>query len=446
MALLAGGLVLVTAQCAPATQIIVLAPSATPAGAIVPTRAPTVSPPATSTSAPPPAMATGEPTWAPSVEVPTATSTLTPVPSVSVAGQTVPLAVPEASVGSTWSGAVIDASPWSIYPLRGEPGSQIDLALEGTGELRPMLMLLGPDGREIARNLPNPDSAQAQIRGVTLVEPGSHYVVITRQGGRDGLSEGAYTFTVSAGNPNVQVGLFSEETGYESLDTALVSAETPLHDFTFEGKSGDIITAQVTALSEGLDARLELRDALGTLLAANDDDPLGGTLDPAIRSLVLPADGSYSVSVGSFGGTSGEFRLKLSQEGRAGANDHLQAALDVPNSGSIRDDGVFVTDFRAGDQVAGSGRELRVQSLVTFHLPTLPEGTVPDDAQLVLHACSEGGAGFRGAGRLERDGGILRRTGYGSRLHAAPGGSTAAGRSQCLCIGRCVGGRGRRLR
>ncbi|MBL8146548.1 MAG: hypothetical protein JNL34_09200 [Anaerolineae bacterium] len=427
--LLAGSALLSIAGCTRVPEVIVLAATATPAGAIVPTRVPTELPaeatftPAlmlTSTSVPtsatpPPSTesatpsATSEPATPtaaaePATASPTLTPTLlptateTPAPGLVLAGMPMALAA-EAAVGSFLPGEITDRSPHQIYQLAGEAGTILDLKLDASGDLQPLLLVIDAAGREIARTQSGTASQSELLRGLELAND-PYYAVVTRAGGSDGYGVGAYNLSVSAGSPELKSGIFSQPVGYESLDDGVISDAAPEQVFVFDGVAGDIISAQVTVLGSSLDPRLMLSDPLGNVLAINDDDPASGTFDSAINRFVLPASGPYTLNIQRYGETAGDFRLKLTREGQAGPGSPLQAPLDLMASGSIRDDNLLVTDFRAGDQINEAGQELRVQTLLTFHLPVLPAGALPRQAQLVLLGCSEGGAGFAGLGPL----------------------------------------------
>ncbi|MFN8378697.1 MAG: PPC domain-containing protein [Anaerolineae bacterium] len=421
VALLAGSALWSAVGCSHTPEVIVLAPTPTSAGAVVPTRAPTGAPivspsleaatespapvallPTTAPASETPAPTTTEPPTASSTVTPTtpAIASETPFAGVMRAGEQALLAVGQAAVGSTLNGDITDAAPWAIYPLKGQAGEYVDLKLDTSADLQPLMLFLDPSGREIARTRAETSAHQGLIRGVELTSTESHYVVVTRLGGSDGFSSGSFSLTVSPGNSDLKTGVFSQSTTYETLDTGAISDADPQQVFTFDGLAGDVISVQATVTDGTLDPRLTLTDALGNILAANDDDPLGSTFDSSISRFVLPADTVYSLVVDRYGETTGDFRLKLTREGQSGPGSPLQSQMDVVDSGSIRDDNVFVTDYRAGDQINDSGQELRVQSLVTFHLPELPEGTTATEAQLVLNVCSEGGAGFAGLGSL----------------------------------------------
>ncbi len=446
---------LLFAGCAPAAEVIVLAPTETLAGAVVPTRAPTTAP--TFTTIPPTDAATGEPTVAPS-STPTvkatdapgatasstatasATATLTVPPSataplpptqpaptdtpvvptntwtppplppsatpsasgVTLAGQTTALS-DGMTVGSAVSGIIDDDTPWLVFPLTAQAGDVLDLKLDTPpGGLLPVLRLLGPTGREIARSLAVAGDGLALIRGAQIEDAEDYYVVVGRDGSADGSSGGPVELSVSLGRTGAQSGAFSTPIAFGSLQSGELDADTPLQVFTFEGSAGDIITVQTTTFSGDLDTRLELSDSLGNPLVRNDDDPLADTLDSGIYEFVLPADGAYTIVVSRFDGSdsTGEYRLKLTLNGQSAPNAPLQALLNFSNSVTLGDDGTFITDYRAGDQVTSDGQELRTQTLLTFHLPALPDDRPPAQATLELNACGEVGAGFEGLGTL----------------------------------------------
>ncbi len=92
--------------------------------------------------------------------------------------------------------------------------------------------------------------------------------------------------------------------------------------FSFKGRAGDAIVAEVTArrLESPLDSVLELTDAAGRRLARNDDaDDKGAGLethhaDSYLRA-TLPANGTYFVRIGDIqhkGGAEYAYRLRLS--------------------------------------------------------------------------------------------------------------------------------------
>lgn len=443
---------LLGAACAPAPEVIVLAPTETPVGPVVPTRAPTSSPAPADTSPTAPvapatetpgatlttAPATSEPTQTETAPLPTSTTpptaatpatvTNTPTATTQPSATAEPSATPSptsppptpteaapvdtvqaalaaatpVALGDAVSGVIDNNTPVAVYGLDASAGEVLDLKVDASsGNLRPVLHVLDAEGGELARSLIIPGGQQALLRGVELSAGGPYYVIVSRLDGEFGFTTGQFELILGAGTSGGQSGVFAHHVEYDTLHTGTIDSAAPQLIFTFTGAAGDLVSIQTTATSGDLDSRLELSDTLGNLLALNDDDPLTRTLDAGIYRFVLPAGGSYSITAGRFLGaeSSGEFRLKLTLEGNAGPNAPLQAPLIVANSASIRDDGTFIVDFRAGDHWVGDGVEARVQSLLTFELPSVPDGAAPT-ARLVLNACTEFGSVFDTLGSL----------------------------------------------
>ncbi|HYO89653.1 MAG TPA: pre-peptidase C-terminal domain-containing protein [Candidatus Limnocylindrales bacterium] len=446
------------AGCAPAPEVIVLAPTQTLQGAVVPTRAPTLAPslaaipPTTAASSTPTEKATDAPTVAPSsTTTPTAgatntatlppsvtpgasaTATLTPsaptnspvVPTVTwtpsplapsstpapvttgltVGSQTVALS-DGLTVGSATTGAIDDATPWLVYPLSAQSGDVLDLKLDASsGGLQPVLHVLNPAGEEIARSAGADSSGLTTVRGIEFAQSADYFVVVTREGAADGAilnaSSGPFELSVSTGNSGTQAGIFSLPIAYGQLETTTINASNPMQLFTFTGSAGEIITIQTIGINTDLDTWLELSDSLGNVIARNDDDPLRPTLDSAIYDFVLPTTGPYSIAISRYSGSdaSGDFQIKFTRTGQI-SDDSRQALLDYGNSVTLLDNLTPITDFRAGDQLTTDGQEIRSQSLLTFHLPNLPVGVTVGQAVLDLHVCTEIGAGFVGLGTL----------------------------------------------
>lgn len=94
-------------------------------------------------------------------------------------------------------------------------------------------------------------------------------------------------------------GMATAQSGGER-DTIIdsLTAAQPTMNTTFAGKAGDIVI--LTARSQDFDAYLTLTGPEGTVLAEDDDS--AGLLDPRIGPLSLPANGTYTVTVSSYGG------------------------------------------------------------------------------------------------------------------------------------------------
>jgi hypothetical protein len=384
-------LALLIAGCAPAAQIVVLAPTETPAGAVVPTRAPTetslptftpvpptqtVSAPATdeptSTSTLPPtptATATLTPTTAPSdtpVPSPTSTPTNTPPPTSTlrpptdtpapaatathtprpmlpsptaaaqnlgpvVYGQTTALSE-TLTVGSTVSGVIDSATPWLIYPLDTPPDEALNFRLDASaGALQPVLHIVDATGKQIARSPAVDSSGYLALRGFEPQAVGSYYLVVTRNGAADGAlldaSSGPFELSVTAGSAAAQAGIFSQPIAYGQRAQTTIDDDQPMQVFTFDGSAGDVITIQTVGIHEGLDTWLELTDSLGNVIARNDDDPLLSTLDSAIYDFRLPATQPYAIVVSRYSGSEGSGEFQIKFTRTSQTADDVRLAL-----------------------------------------------------------------------------------------------------------------------
>lgn len=322
-----------------------------------------------------------------------------------VRGGPVALAGP-LGVGSLVAGTLDETTPWLVYPLQAQAGSVIDLKLDASGgSLDAVIHLLNAAGGEIARSINDGSGDLIVIRGIEVTSSDELFVAVTRAGGADGAifsqSSGPFELSVSVGRSDIQVGAFSEPIVYGLLETTLLDSGHPAQLHTFDGSAGEIITIQTIGLNADLDTRLDLSDGLGNVIAYNDDDPLRLTHDSAIYDFVLPESRPYSILITRYSdtGASGEFQIKLTRSGQA-AGGSLPALLNYANSVTIADDQTLITDYRAGDQIADDGQDMRVQTLLTFHLPVLADGEAVGQAILDLKACTEMGDGFAGLGTL----------------------------------------------
>jgi hypothetical protein len=116
-------------------------------------------------------------------------------------------------------------------------------------------------------------------------------------------------------------GLSAQGGGAISFDetvTGAISDETPAENWVFSGQAGQVVSLGMKATAPGqgaLDAYLILLGPDGEVLAENDDDPNGTSINAALEGVELPADGDYTIQATRFGGadgtTSGPYELIL---------------------------------------------------------------------------------------------------------------------------------------
>lgn len=102
---------------------------------------------------------------------------------------------------------------------------------------------------------------------------------------------------------------------YGSAVTGTLSAEAPIAIYTFNANPGDLITAQVIAISPGLQPTLSLLSPTQQQLATGADDFYSPGPGISRVSYRLVQTGTHFLTVGSVDGTGGEFVLRLDADG-----------------------------------------------------------------------------------------------------------------------------------
>jgi len=346
--------------------------------------------------------------WASATVAAQATATPTPLLS-SFAGMnfTNPTSAETINIGDTLSGTISDQAPAVLYTLAGRQNAVISIEMTRlTNSINPFLLILDPEGREIARNDDeSASSTNALIAGLRLVKNGNYTIVATRYWQRYGSSTGTFNLTVAEVDPSTTpVGTVAQPINYNTNQIGMLDSTNFEQVYTFKGTAGDIISIQMSKESGNLDTSLILTDTLGNEIFYNDDDLANDTTNSYIRSATLSADGFYSIVATRYqtsgGSSSGNFRLKFSLEQAGTATSARYAALDPADSGTISSDGTIYIDYSAGDRVSTGNVERKMDGLLTFFLPILSDGQTPNGATLTLGTCVDSGVGFAGLGAL----------------------------------------------
>jgi hypothetical protein len=310
-------------------------------------------------------------------------------------------------------GEIDNAQPAIAYRFDGEADQVINIAARNTsGDLNPQVILVAPDGHEYARN--DDESrrrSDALIEGVRLPQTGSYTVVVTRYQQEYGITEGEFELEITEADPaDSPFTVFSRPLEYGSSESGTIGDDFPYHQtFSFVGRRGDIVTIEMHNDSGDLDPALILVAPQGRELLRNDDDLTdSSTADAAIRNVILPFDGFYTILATRYqeaeGETEGEFEVELTLEESSDDNEVrvLYAPLDPRLSGAIRPDLIYYETpfYVAGDVISDDNDEVTMQGLLTFRLPPLPPNARPESVELDLSVCREIGDGFRGLGDL----------------------------------------------
>ncbi|MBC7872118.1 MAG: PPC domain-containing protein [Chitinophagaceae bacterium] len=286
------------------------------------------------------------------------------------------------------SSAISDTQLARFYKFEGEANQIVTISMEATsGNLDPLLILLDPAGREIARN---DDQEQGDLNSlidnITLPETGVYTIIASHFFQNYGTSTGNFDLQLSPGRGDSIVTIFSQPIEYGAQESGTISANENLFIYTFEGSANDVITLRAAAQDNTLDPVVILYDNKGNEIARNDDNPLDEDLitNSGLQDFVLPDNGYYSIAVSNSTDGTGDYELslELEQAGQANPTAPLYAILYPP---FISETSVY---YAAGDWTTTEGDEYAADAYLTFFLPELGPGQTVDTATLDLSACA----------------------------------------------------------
>ncbi len=309
------------------------------------------------------------------------------------------LAQTDVQPGDTIEGQLSSANPTMRYVLVGSAGDQVTLRLTST-DFDVYLTLLDANSVIVAEDDDSAGGTDALIQDFTLPSSGEYTIQVDSY---NLTSTGVFTLSIEGSltppeTPEVtatataQVVMSGSQIAYGDSITASITVDMPAGVYTFSGSAGDVVTIEMTSAS--FDAYLELRDAEGNTLIADDDS--AGDLNARIANFVLPADGDYTIRAGSFGGgVSGSFQLTLTQEAGTPATPSVQPATTVPVemgqslAGDLESPGVpaaFSLEGRSGDIVSITVESLEFDPLVTLQNSSGADIATDDDSAGNLNA------------------------------------------------------------
>ncbi len=138
---------------------------------------------------------------------------------------------------------------------------------------------------------------------------------------------------------------------YGSYTAGSLDASRAQQLYSFAGTQGDLISAEVIALSGGLDPRISLLNASNAPLAVNQNDPFQVGSRDARLTYRLPTTANYLIFVEAQAASAGQFLLRLEQVLTAGivplsAGIPLQIALSSATPTQL-----FSVDSLNGDRI-----------------------------------------------------------------------------------------------
>jgi hypothetical protein len=237
------------------------------------------------------------------------------------------------------------------------------------GMLDPYLVLLAPDGSELALNddsLSNggPDGLDSSLDEQRLPADGIYTIVASRIDYPRAPDVGEIIVSLELVDRGV---IDSNRITYGETIEGTINDQNETLRYTFEGDEGDTVTITLrdTSAKNSLDPLLLLEDEDGNVIAENDDDD-SGTLalyDARISTFDLPDDGTYTIVAT-----------------RAGQNDSGEFALtlDFGDAISVVNVNEPVGSLAIGDTVEGTISALNYQQVWTF------EGSEGDQINIYL--------------------------------------------------------------
>ncbi|NLX10300.1 MAG: hypothetical protein GXY36_11640 [Chloroflexi bacterium] len=202
-----------------------------------------------------------------------------------------------------------------LYTFTADEGDVIDLAATADPGLDVGLILADADLNEIV------SSSGGTLAGVRIPATGAYLVMLTPRFGPAETVTGGYILAL-AGVDEAAAGAEAADgpraLAYGETAEGVIDDETVSEIYTFTGAAGDQVRITMEA-AEGstLDCYLQLQDANGEILDANDDIDPGIVRDSRIE-MELPAAGEYVILVSRYVGndaatTSGAYVLRLEQ-------------------------------------------------------------------------------------------------------------------------------------
>ncbi|MBD2579544.1 trypsin-like peptidase domain-containing protein [Oscillatoria sp. FACHB-1406] len=189
-----------------------------------------------------------------------------------------------------------DDTFFDIYSFAGKAGQSVDIAMTST-QVDAYLLLVGPDGEEIAQDDDSGGGSNARIVA-TLPEDGMYAIVANTY---ESQETGSYQLQARAvgngGNASAGGATLLREEGILGPGASVLPADGSLYqEYPFSGRAGQSITLALE--SPDFDTYLLLLAPDGRKIAENDD--ISDNDSNSLLNVTLPATGQYRVIVNSY--------------------------------------------------------------------------------------------------------------------------------------------------
>jgi hypothetical protein len=248
--------------------------------------------------------------------------------------------------GEMVTAEIAELTEWDVWTFQGQAGDVVELAMKPVPSgLDCLIDLYDPAGSIVAAGDPA-TSVDAIISGVPLPMDGLYRVAARSTNDTVGGYELSIARLEAEGGGTIEY--------RETVAGTILPSQS--QEWTFEGKSGDLVTLSMGALEGELDSLLTLRHPDGTELAADDNS--GRVRNALIEGFFLPVTGSYTAVASAGPAVGGRYWLRVEPtpvEGTLAYGDTVSATV-TPGG---RDNWLF--DGEAGEviriTVIGTGDE-----------------------------------------------------------------------------------------
>lgn len=198
-----------------------------------------------------------------------------------------------------------------LYSFTAEAGSLVDVSVTTDPGLDSVLILADENLNEVL------SSGTGTLSGVTLSQAGEYLVLLAPRFGPVNQAGGGYILALTQTEGSGASTVSGPQTiVYGDTVQGMIDEQNISRVYTFTGAANDHIRVTMKAApGSQLDSYLELQDANGTVLQANDDINPGVVRDAQITA-ELPADGTYTLLASRYVGpdaapTTGGYSLSL---------------------------------------------------------------------------------------------------------------------------------------
>lgn len=328
---------------------------------------------------------------------------------------TPPLPNETIQIGQAVTGTITDETPMLYYIFNADANQSVTILMDTpASELDPLVVLIDPEGREIARNDDGQESLDSEIDNVILPFTGQYMIIASRYRQEFGLSiTGDFRLSLFESQGSSEVAIIPTPLDFNDFADGFISDSFAVDTYTMFGERGDSISLIVDSLSDDLDALVILMSNTGQEIIRSDYTLTTNLSDATIERFILPYTGYYTIVVGSDGDGFGDYEVRIRLD--EAANDTVEIPLYAqsipPFTHSLTNDSAntIISLINVGDWVLNdTSGEYVTEAYLTYRLPELSSDTIAERVILTLDICESFTDGqFGDASIMDEFGGIL---------------------------------------